>query len=315
MAKSRLDLPAPFGPTRAIRSPARTAIETPSRARCVPLSSAGYAIRRWAVSSRRAPTLVDRWASAALVSFARAASIPCHARGIQAPLRSSRLTASGPTASAGAKASWRPESSSSRTSSARGRAASRRCSIRTMVCRRTRARAAICSKVACIAGGSRFAVGSSRTSRPGPVARTSAIARRCFSPPESVIVPRRSKPDSPTCASASGTRVCIASRGQARFSSPKATSSSTRDMTIWLSGSWNTRPIRSPSRRAGVSATSRSPTRRAPFQVPGRTCGTRPARARAIVLLPEPEGPRTSRTRPGSSRNVRPSIAGRDLPA
>ena len=241
--------------------------------------------------------------------------VPRQARGTQAPLRSSSSTASRPTAPAGAKASWWPSSSSSRTSSARGRAASSLCSIKTMVCSRRRARIASRSKTAYIPGGSRFAVGSSRTSNPGRAASTSAMARRCFSPPERVTVLRCSKPDRPACASASRTPDTISGRGQARFSRPNATSSSTRDMTSWLSGSWKTRPIRSPSNRAGVSATSSPPTRSPPCQRPGTTCGTRPARARARVLLPDPDGPRTSRTRPASSRNVRPSMAGRDLPA
>ena len=74
------------------------------------------------------------------------------------------------------------------------------------------------------------------------------MASRCFSPPERVTVLRCSKPARPTCASASGTAATISGRGRARFSRPNATSSSTRVMTSWLSGSWKTRPIRSPSK-------------------------------------------------------------------
>jgi len=47
------------------------------------------------------------------------------------------------------------------------------------------------------------------------------MARRCFSPPERVLVARSSKPPRPTSASASGTRARISGLGQPRFSSPK----------------------------------------------------------------------------------------------
>ena len=135
-------------------------------------------------------------------------------------------------------------------------------------------------------GGSRFAVGSSRTSNPGRVASTSAIASRCFSPPESVSVARASKPASPALVSASGTRCRIDASGQPRFSRPKATSSSTRPMTSWLSGSWKTRPTLSPSSRAGVSATSSSPTRSAALPLAGqhvRDQAGQSARERALA--------------------------------
>ena len=63
--------------------------------------------------------------------------------------------------------------------------------------------------------GSRFAVGSSSSTRPGRIASTPASASRCFCPPESALVGRSSGTSSPTASSASRTRGQISSRGHA----------------------------------------------------------------------------------------------------
>ena len=53
------------------------------------------------------------------------------------------------------------------------------------------------------------------------------------------------------------TAASMRSRGQPRFSSPKATSAATCGMTSWLSGSWKTSPTVCPRTPGGVCATSR----------------------------------------------------------
>ena len=106
----------------------------------------------------------------------------------------------------------------------------------------------------------------------------------------------------------------IASRSQPRFSSPKATSSSTRSMTSWVEGSWRTTPTSAAVPIGPSSRTSRSPRCRVPDIVAGICSGTRPATVRANVLLPDPDGPTTRSTVPGPTSTETPSSAGRSAP-
>ena len=140
----------------------------------------------------------------------------------------------------------RPSASSTTTRSTRSTQTSTRCSTTTKV-------APVRIEHACDArrapratpAGSRFAVGSSRSSRPGRIARAPARARRCFCPPESAEV---------GCGRAAGRARRrraprrrarqISSRGTPRFSQPNATSSPTRARITWESGSCSTRPAR-----------------------------------------------------------------------
>jgi hypothetical protein len=162
--------------------------------------------------------------------------------------------------------------------------------------------------------GSRLAVGSSRTRIPGTAASTPASASRCCWPPDSRLPRLRPRPSSPTARSASGTRASILPRSQPRFSSPNATSSSTRSMTICESGSWNTIPTRS-ARAAGSHVRVSVPsTSRLPSKAPAISRGTSPAIARPSVLLPDPEGPTTRSTCPGSRSNEMSDSAGRAAP-
>ena len=152
------------------------------------------------------------------------------------------------------------------------------------------------AKIAAVPAGSRCAVGSSRTSTPGPRREDARRAR-----PVAARRPRAGwsgaprTPRGPTLASASGTRARIASRGHAEFSSPKATSSPTRSMTSWLAGSWSTIAGAEAGRRDGrgdvdrarllgaigsFRATSMSPTRSEPCHVPGN-CARQQAGDRA----------------------------------
>ena len=75
----------------------------------------------------------------------------------------------------------------------------------------------------CRAGRDRSSARRTRAPR-GSRARSAAIARRCFSPPESVIGSRPSKPCRPTTDRASARRSRISSRGTPSCSMPKATS-------------------------------------------------------------------------------------------
>ncbi len=111
-------------------------------------------------------------------------------------------------------------------------------------------------------------------------------------------------------ASARSTRGQISAGGVPRFSSPKATSFATIVITTWSSGSWKTVaavPARSDGRTARVSrpATTTQPEKRPPWK-----CGTSPASARSRVDLPEPDGPKSATTSPGSSSSETPCSAG-----
>ena len=59
---------------------------------------------------------------------------------------------------------------------------------------------------------------------------------RCFWPPESSVGSASAKSVMATAARASFTRSTIWGWGMPRFSGPKATSSATMLVTIWLSG-------------------------------------------------------------------------------
>ena len=92
-----------------------------------------------------------------------------------------------------------------------------------------------------------------------------------------------------------------------RFSSPNATSFATIVITTWSSGSWKTVatvPASSAGRAVRVSspATTTRPAKRPPWK-----CGTSPASARSSVDLPEPEGPSSATTSPGSSSSETPA--------
>ncbi len=93
----------------------------------------------------------------------------------------------------------------------------------------------------------------------------------------------------------------ISSGGVPTFSRPKATSFSTLAITTCSSGSWKTVatvPARSAGRARRVScpATTTRPANRPPWK-----CGTRPAKARSSVDLPEPDGPSSATDSPGAS--------------
>ena len=139
-------------------------------------------------------------------------------------------------------------------------------------------------------------------------ARTPASASRCCCPPESrrdaaTLEARRARPRpaprAPARASASG--------GQPRFSSPNATSSSTRSMTSCVAGSWKTRPtgggqLGRLERRASAPPTFSDPaTRRRDRRAgPGRRA---PGRA---CSCPSPTDRRRAGTSPGARRRRRP---------
>ncbi len=229
--------------------------------------------------------------------------------GSQMPAAASRGPSSARTEPGDPNAIGVPSRPSARTRSAIGQAALARCSTSTIVARRAARNAVSCSKKRTAPSGSRLAVGSSRTRRPGRAAITPASARRCRWPPESSRVGRRPDPRRPTSSSATGTRSCIASRGHARFSSPNATSSSTRSITTCRVGSWKTRPARAARPPGGNARVSMPSTVSDPRHSPGSSRGIRPDSASPSVLLPDPEGPTTRREAPAGTWNSSPSRA------
>ena len=80
-------------------------------------------------------------------------------------------------------------------------------------------------------------MGSSSTSTEGASASAAATATRCISPPESVLMARPRSDASPSRSKTSSTRACIRAGPTPAFSNANATSSSTRSVTNWASGS------------------------------------------------------------------------------
>ncbi len=162
--------------------------------------------------------------------------------------------------------------------------------------------------------GSRSVVGSSSTMTGGRIASSPAMARRCFSPPESVVGSRPSKPARPTVASARAMRSGISAGGTAVCSSPNTTSCVTSVEKSCASKSWNTMPIvpaSSPTRRSWMDAPR---SRMSPVTSAGTKHGTRRVRHRASVDLPAPLAPITTASAPCASSRSRSTSAGRAVP-
>ena len=151
-------------------------------------------------------------------------------------------------------------------------------------------------------------VGSSRTSTWGWAARTVATDRRRFSPPESVYGLASTSSVSRSRSSSSSTR----SSPRPRCRGPNISSSSTRPVTNWCSGSWNTVPILAIScwafhRYGSIPAPAlRS---RVADTLP-ETGASRPARVRAKVDFPEPLGPVMVSASPARTWAVMPDCTG-----
>ena len=92
----------------------------------------------------------------------------------------------------------------------------------------------------------------------GRIARTPAIATRCFCPPLSLLTGRSAYSIMPTLSRAEYTLSTISSRGSPIFSGPNATSSSTIVATVWLSGFWKTMPTFLRTSKAVISFPSPS---------------------------------------------------------
>src|SRR5688572_31077085 len=161
------------------------------------------------------------------------------------------------------------------------------------------------ARTSCRPSGSSMAVDSSRTMHRGRIARTPAIATRCFCPPDSWCGARWRSSCASTAASAKSTRLRTSARARPRFSGPNATSSSTSVATIWSSGSWNTTPTTwriarcKDVSRVDMPFTSTSPR-------PGRSS---PFMSFARVLFPEPLWPMTASHSPSVTSSETPDSA------
>ena len=130
-------------------------------------------------------------------------------------------------------------------------------------------------------------VGSSMMISWGEVISTEASASNCFCPPDSRWAGWSRWPLSPKWASSSSTRAEISGLLSPDLRSPKATSSATVGMMIWVSGSVNRKPA-SLRTLAAEAAVSRPLTRILPW------LGMRSALSiRTKVDLPEPLCPTT----------------------
>src|SRR5215212_3683687 len=160
------------------------------------------------------------------------------------------------------------------------------------------ARSRMTSRTSLIISGSRAEVGSSNSSSLGSMARARAIATRCCWPPDSWAGSLLAWFSTPTRASSSRARRSASWRDWPRtLIGPRVTLSST---VLWANrlNCWKTMPTSDRSRaRARPSAGRGSPWRR---MVPS-SIGSRRLMVRHRVDLPEPEGPTTTTTSPGST--------------
>src|SRR6267143_456662 len=146
------------------------------------------------------------------------------------------------------------------------------------------------SKTCRVPAGSSIDVGSSRMSSGGRMARTDAMATRCFSPPDRVLTAASRRDELPVHSSASSTLARTWSRSKPRFWGPNATSSSTLTLKSWTSGSSKIIPTcleSSPTVCLAVGLPKRSTS---PLMAPSTMWGTTPAMHRQSVVFPEPEG-------------------------
>ncbi len=125
-------------------------------------------------------------------------------------------------------------------------------------------------KTSAVPTGSSSEVGSSNTRIGGRAASEAAMATRCFSPPERVLMTRFRSSRISSASSASSTWLWMRSGGRPRCSGPKATSSSTVSETIWKSGSSKTVPTRRPRSLSESASTGVPPRRTLPRRRPGR---------------------------------------------
>ena len=185
-----------------------------------------------------------------------------------------------------------------------------RCVAKIVVIPKAVFRRLMMSRMPLVPRGSRWLVGSSRSSTCGCIAQKHASATRCFSPPESSEIRRSWKPCKPTCVSASSMRGAICSGGRARFSSPNAISSSTRVQKSCSSGFWNKSPTCRHVTAMGCSATFLPLRRTLPLSVPVEECGIKPFIVRSNVDLPQPVGPVSNTKSPDATVALMPRSVG-----
>ena len=136
--------------------------------------------------------------------------------------------------------------------------------------------------------------GSSISTSLGSCTRARAMAARCCMPPESSYGNLSSWPARPTMAMSSRARARAGPMGRPSSSAGSSTLSRMR-RHFSSSGAWNTMPMS----RAGSKGWVSEPRRTVPH-----TWGCRPARIFSKVLLPQPEGPTSATSSPGSTSKV-----------
>ncbi len=298
--RASVDLPLPFGPRSATRSPG---------ARRGP-RLAGWPARR--APRRRTSRRSRSGTPATTARIAAAAALPPPSgAGSGAARRAARRRPRPASGGAGQELVRRgrarsgvPSPSRASTRSASGHARSARCSTRTIVVVRASRISASRSAKARAPGGSRLAVGSSRTRRPGWGAKAPASARRCCSPPESRAVRRRSNPARPASARATGTRARIRSR-------PAPTLQAERDVVLDALHHELARRILEDDSDAGgqrdrIGAADADPVERSsPRVAPGRPTARAPPSPARACSCPSPTARRPAGTTPGARSNER----------
>ena len=165
---------------------------------------------------------------------------------------------------------------------------------------------------AATAGGSSWAVGSSRINTGGLRARAAAMTRRCCWPPESWNGERSAKWVISINSMARCTRWVISAMGNDKFCRAKPTSSATLKQTpeIWVLAWLVTIVTWGNISMMLLASGSRPSTCRLPLVLPRKNCGMKPASKAHNVLLPAPALPIMAVTLPGFRANDTAAMAG-----
>ncbi len=142
------------------------------------------------------------------------------------------------------------------------------------------------------------AVGSSAIRSDGPAAIARASATRSRSPAESRATARSAWSASPTTARASIVRSCSSTPSTPRSASASSTFSRAVS-ALERPGTWPTTPIDS-RRKAARASRSRAESTTSPTTTSPSSGVSRPASSARSVDFPEPEGPVTTVSVPGS---------------
>ena len=211
--------------------------------------------------------------------------------GLRAPHRESRPRRS-------------PSGESTTTRSTTGSQVATRCSTTTSVAPVVSSTRATASRTSTTPAGSRFAVGSSSSSRPGRIASTPASARRWRCPPERALVGRSSGDlETDRVEGFAHASPGLLARNPEVLAAERDVVPDAREDDL---------RVRILQHEPGATAHRAGAERRRSSSVPScspSSAPSTPASARSSVDLPEPDAPSSSTRSPGSTRRSSPRVA------